>query len=295
MTATPAVYALSATFCFALASLGFTHYARRVSPLWMNAFKATVAFSFFFVAFLVTKDFSHRPHPASLMALILSGLVGLNIGDIFLLKAFSRIGTARTLMIFSFQPLILGFFAYFMFSQTLSPLRMLAVVFMVACVFLTSYERFRSDGRWEFEGPIYALLGVILDSCGILLTRYAFNTDVALTTSEGNFYRCVGAISGFVILAMVKPFHLWTTFKKMPVKTKSVVFGAACLGTFISLSLYLNAVRYGSLATVAAIVGAGPIFAAILESAYQKKWPSIYLYASLCLFIVGFGITIVSS
>lgn len=293
MTA-PYLYALSATFCFAIASLGFAHYARRVSSLWMNAFKAVVAFSFFFVAFLVSKDFSHRPDPKSLMAFFISGLVGLNIGDIFLLKAFARIGSARTLMIFSFQPLILGFFSYFLFSQTLNSQKLVAVFFMVACVFVTSYEKFKQQGNWEIQGPVYALLGVLLDSCGILLTRYAFNSDPAITTMEGNFYRCVGAITGFALLGMVKPFHLWSTFKKMKGVSKTMVFGAACLGTFISLSLYLNAIRFGHLAAVAGIVGAGPIFAAVLESAVQRRWPSIYLYIALCLFIVGFGITIVS-
>lgn len=282
------LYALAATFCFALASTGFTHYARKASPMWMNAFKACVAVSLFFIAFLSTNGFSRMPNSTALMAFFISGLVGLNIGDIYLLKAFSRIGPARTLIIFSFQPIFLGVFSYFLFDQTVDPKKGIAIFFMIACLFIMSYEKFRADGHWELKGPLFAAIGVLLDSFGILLTRFAFNSDPQVSVFEGNFYRCVGAITGFVIIAQVKPFKLLETYRKMKLKSKLVVTGAAILGTFISLTLYLNAIRFGNLAAVTAIVGTGPIFAAILESIISKKAPSRYLYLSLILFGMGF-------
>jgi drug/metabolite transporter (DMT)-like permease len=256
--------------------------------MWMNAFKAVVATLCFFIALLVSKDFSHWPDPKSLMAFFISGLVGLNIGDVYLMKAFTRIGPARTLIIFSFQPIILGFFAYVLFAQELELNKMIAIGFMIACVFTMAYEKFKQEGHWELLGPLYAVLGVLFDSCGILLTRYAFNSDPQVTTTEGNFYRCIGAITGFVIMSQMKPFRLVSTFKSFSKKSKMIVALAALLGTFISLSLYLNAVRYGALAAVSAIVGTGPIFAALFEAIANRKWPSKYLCLALALFGVGF-------
>lgn len=256
--------------------------------MWMNAFKATVAICLFFVAFLFSKDFSHMPDPKSLMAFFISGLIGLNIGDIFLMKAFTRIGAARTLMIFSFQPIFLGIFGYLIFNQTLDPSKAIAIIFMMACVLTMSYEKFKQEGHWELKGPLYAGLGVLLDSFGILLTRYAFNSDPVITTMEGNFYRCVGAITGFILMAQIKPFRLWATFKSFKRKSRTVVILAAVLGTFVSLTLYLSAVRYGTLAAVSAVVGTGPIFAALIEAIVTKKWPSKYLYFALALFGIGF-------
>jgi len=256
--------------------------------MWMNAFKACVAVALFGVAYLSTSAFSRVPNITSLMAFFISGVVGLNIGDIYLMKAFSRIGSARTLIIFSFQPIFLGLFGYFIFGQVVDPRKAVAIFFMMACLFIMSYEKFRLDGRWELKGPLYAGIGVLLDSCGILLTRFAFDADQEVSVIEGNFYRCIGAITGFFIMAQVRPFKLVETYKKMKLKSKLVVTAAAVLGTFVSLTLYLNAIRYGNLAAVTAIVGTGPIFAAILESVITKKAPSIYLYLSLSLFGMGF-------
>ncbi len=284
------IFALGATFCFAVASTAFTHYARKANPMWMNAFKAGAALICFFIGFLFTKDFSHMPKPESLMAFFISGFVGLNVGDIFLMTAFARIGAARTLMIFSFQPLLMALFAYLVFGQIVTAPKLIAIVFMIACVITMSYEKFREEGRWEIRGPFYAGVGVLLDSVGILLTRYGFNTDPLVGTLEGNFYRVVGAVVGFAVMAQVKPFRMVSTFKVLKPKSRWIVSGAAVLGTFISLSLYLNAVRYGNLAAVTAIAGTCPLLAALLESALAKRWPSKFLILALILFAAGFAV-----
>lgn len=284
------LYALSSAVFFALASVGFAHYARRSSPQWMNAFKAAVAFICFGISYFFVKDFSRSPSVTSLFAFFLSGLVGLNIADYFLMRAFTRIGSARTLIIFSFQPIMMGLFAFFIFGQEMDLRKILAIVLMMACVFTMSYEKFRQEGAWELKGPIFAFLGVVLDSFGILLTRFAFDTDQAIGVMEGNFYRTIGAVTGFWIMSMVKPFRLVSTYKAMKKKSRWIVLGAAVGGTFVSLSLYLNAVRTGHLAGVTAIVGAGPIFAAIIESIISRRLPSLFLLIALGFFAIGFGL-----
>jgi drug/metabolite transporter (DMT)-like permease len=285
---TPYLFALLSAFCFSLASVGFTHYARKVTVLWVNCFKACMATILFGITYFFVKDFSVWPSWISLGCFFLSGLVGLNIGDIFLLKSFARMGSARTLIIFSFQPLILGFFAFFLFGQEMTLVKMSAIAFMVACVFVLSYERFKQEKRWEWKGPVFALSGVILDSCGILLTRFAFNTDTQIGVMEGNFYRCLGALFGFAVMSRFVPIHLIDSFRKLPKMSRSIVWGAAVLGTFVSLSFYLTAVRTGHLALVSAIIGAGPIFAAMIESVMNRQWPSKYLIGALALFATGF-------
>jgi drug/metabolite transporter (DMT)-like permease len=282
------VCALGATFIFAACSVVFGHFSNKISVLWMNSFKAAVALIAFGIATTITGGFSTMPTRASMGAFMLSGFVGLNIGDIFLLRAFKTIGSARTLMIFSFQPLFLGVAAYFLFAQTISFEKLFAIFFMIACVFTLSYEKFRAVKRWEVRGPLYALLGVILDSCGILLTRYGFNSDANVTVLEGNFYRCLGAGLGFFVFSHFVPLNLIKSLKELAHKPKAIVIAASFMGTFVSLWLYLFALSKGHLATITAIVGTGPIFAAIIEAILAKKWPSKYLYVAFGLFLAGF-------
>lgn len=284
--------ALCSTITFSAASIIFTIFAKKVSPLWMNAFKASIALFAFSVARLLTSDLSKLPELDSFIFFFLSGFIGLNVGDFFLLKAFQRIGSARTLVIFSFQPLLMASFAYLVFGQELGPKKLVAVFVLIACVLVVSYERFRSEGKWELWGPLFAFIGVLLDCCGILMTRQGFDLDPNVTVIEANFYRCLGAGLGFWILAQFFPFQFTRRFKRFPIRTKALILGASFGGTFVALWLYLSALEIGHLAKITAVVGSAPLFTAAFECLLNRRWPSKYLWISLSLFVVGFSLLV---
>ena len=75
--------ALGATLVFSTASLVYAEYSKRVSVLWMNCFKACMCMIAVTVATVILGGW-HQISGFSLAALMLSGLVGLNIADIFL-------------------------------------------------------------------------------------------------------------------------------------------------------------------------------------------------------------------
>lgn len=281
-------FALGAVIIFASSSVVYSHFSTKISVLWMNSFKATVALLAFAIAAFFSKDWNHQPEIRGLLAFLFSGLIGLNLADLFLLRAFKTIGAARTLLIFSFQPIMIGFASYILFGQTISISKVFAIFFMIACVLTLSYEKFRASGRWEIRGPLFALAGVMLDSVGIILTRYGFDSDAQITVFEGNFYRCLGAGLGFFVISQFIPLGLIRSLQALPRKPKTIVMIASFAGTFLSLTLYLTALSHGHLATITAIAGTGPIFAGIVESIWSRKWPTIYLYAAFVLFGCGF-------
>jgi uncharacterized membrane protein len=85
---------------------------------------------------------------------------------------------------------------------------------------------------------------------------------------------------------------LFRIFFKMKYRARFIVFLGGLCGTFISLWMFLKAVSTGHLATVTAIAGTGPVFAAIFEAIVQRKWPTRYLYYAFVLFGIGFWLVI---
>ncbi|MES2857158.1 MAG: DMT family transporter [Bdellovibrionota bacterium] len=286
--------ALAATLSFATSSLVYTVFTRSVSVIWMNCFKSTVALIAFAITVVIMNDW-HQPSILSLSGFLLSGFIGLNIGDLFLLAAFSRLGAARTLILFGFQPLILGFAASYLFEQSMNPMRLIAVVFLIGCLFTFSLERYRQDKSWELRGLLYALIGVGLDSIGILLTRASFAASPMVTPFEANLWRCAGAVLGFILIATVKPIGFIEGFQRWPVKTRALLVVASLGGTFISLSLYLTAIKIGHLASISGIAITGPIFATALESIYHKRAPSKYLMVAFAFFAAGFYVLLTTA
>ena len=281
--------ALGANLCWAMASQVFTFFSRHISSSWTNCFKALIALVAFSLYLFVTKTWVGGTfYSAGLLTL--SGLLGLAMGDIFLLKAFSKMGPGRTLILFGFQPLIMGFFGHFIFNQGMDLSKLYAIIFFILCLGTFSFESFKKEGEWGVEGLLMAFLGMLLDAGGLVLTRLAFDSQKALTAMEGNFYRCLGALLGFFLLSRIRPIKLWDNYKALSLKLKLYAIGGSLLGTFLSLALYLRAIQIGHLASLSGLAITGTLFAALFECLIERKWPSKYLLISLMFFLVGMNI-----
>jgi drug/metabolite transporter (DMT)-like permease len=284
----PLYFALSATLCFAYASTVFTEFARKVSPFWMNSFKAFAAFFAFCLTLIIFKIWQ-TPTPLTTLALLASGCIGLMIGDIFMLKAMAEIGASRMLMIFGLQPFFLGIGGYFFFHQNFSFLNFAGVLFMSLCIFTISLENYKKSGSWQLDGLIAGLIAIVLDGCGIFLTRFGFEDSKGISPIQVNTIRCFGALIGFFIIYFFKEKiefkSVWIKFSKN--EKRKIVIGSLA-GTFLSLILYLTAVSRGKLSIVSSVTVTGPMFATIFEFARTKKLPNLYLCFSFLFFICGF-------
>lgn len=290
----PLLYALGSNLSFAFASTIYADFAKKVSPIWMNFHKSLVAW----ICFLTVASVLSLYIPLStfsLVAFFLSGFLGLFIGDTFLLKAFAELGSGRTLMVFGFQPLILGASSYFLFDERISPIKFLAILFLVGCVFSFSLESSKLKGHWGVQGLLFAFAGVLLDAAGLLLTRYGFNENAGISPFYVNVIRTSGAIFGFACLFQLQriskfnfQFSPFKPFFALTTKDRWIASLAGALGTFISLSFYLHAVQIGNLASVSAVAGTSPVLATLIETARGRRPLTPHLLAGATLFLIGF-------
>jgi drug/metabolite transporter (DMT)-like permease len=279
--------ALGASVSFALASMVFTHFARKISVLWMNCMKALIACTAFGVAVLLSQEF-HFPTLTTFGLLALSGVIGFALGDLCMLRSFASIGPARTLMVYSFEPLLLGVLGFLLLGQGISAAQVPPVVLFILCTLTLSYDGYRKSGRWVPIGLAFAFGGLALETVGVLLTRHAFNSDPSLTVFQANFMRCLSAVLAFGLISFVQPVHLARRFYRLSRADRLLAVFAAFLGSFVSLWLWLGAIQKGHLASIAAIGGTGPVFATIFECIVYRKLPSPYLIVALSFFLAGF-------
>ncbi|PIS10109.1 MAG: hypothetical protein COT73_11055, partial [Bdellovibrio sp. CG10_big_fil_rev_8_21_14_0_10_47_8] len=184
-------------------------------------------------------------------------------------------------------PFFMAIFAYLFFAQAMGRADILAAVLILVCVFTISFEKFRLHGHWEFWGLTFGFLGVLIDCLSVVITRAAFDSNPALGVLEANFYRCLGAAAGFLILSRFHRFHFGKRFRRMSFKSKFSAILASVLGTFLSLWLYLEAIDKGHLGNIATIVAAGPLFTSGFELIWKRQKPSKYFWASLALFSIA--------
>ncbi len=280
------LYALGANLSFSLGSQAFTYFSRRFSPQWMNALKGSVAFLCFTTWVLISGG-PNSIGPLGIGAFVLSGMIGLAVGDIFLLGAFKEMGPGRTMLLFGFQPLIVGTLSYFAFGQTVDVHKLWAILFFIFCVVIISLESFRGMGHWQLRGIMKAGAGMALDAVGIIITRATFDAHPQISAMEGNMYRCFGAVVFFCIYAQFLPLGLFSGLKSLERKHLALALIGPVFGTFVSLGLYLKAMQTANLAGLTGLAITGTVFSSLFECLIARRWPSKYFYAAFVSFLVG--------
>ena len=112
--------------------------------------------------------------------------------------------------------------------------------------------------------------------------------NLSLGSFQVNTTRAIGALIGFLLLNP-KSFHrLARDVIQMKPFERNLAIGASFLGTFVSLSLYLRALKTAHVATLTAIAITLPIWVSLVVHVKRREWPNRYLWTAFGLFIVGF-------
>lgn len=283
--------ALGANISFALGAQVFTYYSRTISSVWMNAFKALVAG----LAFFVVSSLFYEWQNVTFIAfnwLLLSGALGLGLGDALLLYSFSRLGPGRTLMIFGFQPLIVGALAYGLFGQVLEGERLYAIIFFILCVLSFGLESYKATKTWNLVGLSCALAGMALDGVGVVMSRYVFDEYPAIHPFQVNAIRCLGAVFVLLFFSAARPRQLIGSFLKQNGKNRMILILGPMVGTFLSLACYVTALRSAHLASLSGIAITGTLFSTLFEHVWKRSLPGRWFIPGVIFFSIGIFILI---
>lgn len=283
------IYALAigANLAYSSSSMVFSIYARKFNPGWINQVNVTIAGIAFFIAMLISRSYVEL-NLTAIAFLLLSGFAGLCVGDIFVFRAFTTLGPARSLILYSFQPLLVGVYGYFFLGQVFTSNQTIAVICMMICVFIFMLERNKTTGSWDIRSFVWAGLGISLDAISIMLSREAYEVAPNLEAFQTNFIRCIGAIIAFILISPKSYQVITNDFKVLPKKEISLISGAAFCGCFLSLSMYMTALKFAHVGTLTSISITGPVWVSLLESLYHRKMPNIFLLGAFSFFLFGF-------
>ena len=183
---------------------------------------------------------------------------------------------------------MLGIYGYFFLGQIFTLNQTFAVVCMMVCVFIFMLERNRSTGSWDLKSFLWAFGGITLDAVGVMLTRSAYESEVGLETFQVNTIRCVGAIIGFILISPKGYLQVFRDVVVLRKREQFLLIGSSICGCFLSLTLYLAALKYAHVGTLTSIAITGPVWVSMLECLYYKRWPNRFLLGAFFFFLTGF-------
>jgi drug/metabolite transporter (DMT)-like permease len=278
--------ALLANLFFSAATISYAEHSKKYGSLWVNSFKSFLSLLLMTILFFAM-GFYKTPVDQISLLYMLSGLIGLALGDYLLVIGFEKIGPARTLLIFGIQPVLFLGIDLFTVPEKITWWAPFGVAFMLASLFLVIFEKQKSIYSWSLIGFLCGLFGVLLDFTGVLITKWAMNNgDHAII--EVYFWRMLGALIGLMLFHLILRKQAFRFTLDETGRDKWLFVLACVAGTFVSLWCYLKAIEIGPLSSVAAVAVTGPLFAGLFEWLFQKKPLTINLILSLFCFSMGF-------
>jgi len=168
------IAALLAAFLWATASVVYSRLGQQLSPLLLNCLKGAIALVFLLITALVT---SHSLPPLSqtpLTFLILSGIIGISIGDTVFFASLKYLGARRALLFETLSPPLAALFALIFLQEKLSIYAWMGIVLTVAGVASVISERSSDDNPASPNlklGIVLGLAGAIAQAVGAVLSR----------------------------------------------------------------------------------------------------------------------------
>jgi drug/metabolite transporter (DMT)-like permease len=274
--------ALGTAVLWSFTSIFFTSAGRRIGPYHLNKFRIPFAAVFLAATLLITTG---RLLPAGIQStsyyyLILSGIIGLSLGDLCLFRAFVLIGTRLTLLIFSVSPIIAAIVAWIMLGEELGFMAIGGIFITILGISWVTVERRPGNGPTGKPDAGPRGLGVILALCaaagqalGLVLAKAGMGET--LDPLPATFIRMVAATVAIWLYGTFMGDTRQTVSKIKDRRAMLLALGGSICGPFLGVWLSLVAVKHTETGIAAAIMGTVPVLVIPLVIIFYRENVSI--------------------
>jgi len=253
---------LMAAFCWAATGLAFESAGKKIGSLSVNLIRLFMAIFMLGIYTWITRSmfFPLDAEPHQWKWLIISGLVGFSIGDLFLFEAYVRIGARISSLIMSFVPPIAGIIGWLVMDERLSLENIIGMAITLTGIILVITQRknrnpdptrivdappqkkrrIKFTFSYHVVGILMAFAGATGQATGLVLSKFGMQDYDAFAATQ---IRVLAGTVGFVILFFIlrrwnRVFAAIKNRKAM----KRVTVGAF-FGPFLGVSFSLLAVQ----------------------------------------------------
>lgn len=252
--------ALAVAIFWTITALAFESASRKVGSLTVNILRLSLAMIFLSIYTII---FRGRLFPTDATMynwvwLGLSGIVGLVLGDYYLFRSYSLIGSRFAMLIMTLAPPMAAVFGYFILGESLNIMQMAGMIIVIAGITMAIFNKPVRGERLSIKmapaGLLFAFIGAIGQGLGIVLSKYGMDGYDAFASTQ---IRIIAGIAGFsIIITLLRRWGNVGAAIKNPPAMKALLLGAF-FGPFLGISFSLLSVKHtqaGIASTIMAIV-----------------------------------------
>lgn len=258
------IAALLAAWLWAVASVVYGRLGERIPPLQLNLIKGIVAIALLSLTIAITGEFFPSISPRTFCLLLLSGVIGIGLGDTTFFVTINSLGARRALLMGTLAPPITAILAQIFLQEQLKLSAWCGILVTILGVAWVVTERPNSTSDIStthlWQGISFGLLTAMTNATGSVLSRAAF-----ANTSISPLWAALLRLSAGVLLLLV-----WASFPKRQssfqlkaLQSERVIlaaFFAAFCGTYLGIWLQQTALKFTVAGIASTLLQTSPLF-----------------------------------
>uniref|UniRef100_B8HY21 EamA domain-containing protein n=1 Tax=Cyanothece sp. (strain PCC 7425 / ATCC 29141) TaxID=395961 RepID=B8HY21_CYAP4 len=245
-----------------MAAIGYGRIGRTIPPLGLNLAKGVVAIALIGLTLLLRRDGLPSLNGTGLSLLLLSGLLGIGLGDSFYFAALRYLGARRTLLLGTLSPPLTALIALIFLQEVLPLTAWLGIGITLAGVTWVISERTQPDREAPHHllgGIGFAVLSALAQAIGAVLSRTAF-TATDFDPLWATLWRLLAGVAMLLLWGSGRG-QLGSWIKGFnSSRTIGILCLAAFAGTYLGIWLQQTALKYSDAGIAQTLSATSPLF-----------------------------------
>ncbi|MFZ5810320.1 MAG: DMT family transporter [Chloroflexota bacterium] len=254
--------ALTAAFLWALASIWFTRLGQHLPVIQVNLLKGLLAVMILTILLYLSGGALNALPARGLFLLVISGIIGITLGDTAYLKALQYLGPRRTLLLANLAPPMVGLIAWIFLNERLAWSAWLGILLTMSGITWVIVERAAEEGKTFNlrKGLLFGFLAALSQSIAVVLSRAAL-TQTSVTSLQSTILRLAPAVLllALWLFAQRQPLIDRHAFTAQPKLTVWLIL-ATLLGTVFAMWLQQIAINLTPVGIVQTLLSTSPLF-----------------------------------
>lgn len=257
------VAALGAAFIWAAASIVYTGVGRQLSPLVLNLVKGLIAIALLLLTLLFLGKLLPSVSLMPVLLLLISGVIGIGIGDTAYFAALNSLGARRALVLESLSPPLGAFLALVFLQEQLAPLAWLGIGLTIAGVTWVVMERSPQPNGTLTHPPLRGIVAGLVAAAGQAIGAVLSRAALAGTDVDPLWSTLIRLLAGILMLL------IWFSAQKHPIQKLAplrsrrlwgIVIMAAFASTYLGIWLQQIALKYAPTGIAQSLSATSPLF-----------------------------------
>ena len=288
------VIAVLAALCWSVSSLISADITRSIGAFAFNRIRLFFV-SLMLIAYTFYLNTWETINLEFLITIVLSGIIGIFLGDTFLFVALQKIGPRRNNIIFSLAAPFTVILNIIFLKQFMSFNQLIGcfIVFLGVVIAISYGDPSNKNHKWEkiegslYLGIIFGILAALCQSIGLIMMKPILNAGADPIASAS-----IRTIVSFIFLSLTffVNLEIFKSKKKINFKIIYQSIFSGFLGMALGMSLLLIALKNADAGIVATLSSTSPVIILFLIWILTKKIPSLGAWIGTIIAIVGTGL-----